>query len=141
MSTMTAPSDKAPDESLEAILPRVRKIEIRGRTFSIREFVARQTPAIQKDLMRAFRAMAGEYQLADETESLVAIVSVATGTPSSDWQDAPLAVLYELAHEVLDLNMDFFVHRGEMMAMLVAGPAGDGSTASATSSGADTPTR
>lgn len=125
-------SPESADDSLAALLPASRAVEVGGRTFTVRELVAEELVAVHPELVRLFMSLNDEHGMRAEADAMAAVAAACTDVPIETWRKAAIGKLYIVAEAALALNMDFFVRRALLMAKLGAATGGSGPTSSAT---------
>lgn len=120
------------DDSLAALLPTSRVVEVGGKAFKVRELVAEELVAVHPQLVRLFVSLNDEHGMEAEADAMAAVAAATTDVPIEIWRQASISKLYVVAEAALALNLDFFVRRAVLMAKLGAATSGSGPTLSAT---------
>lgn len=105
---------------LQAFVPEVRRLDIRGQVIEIGPLTVRQIPV----MLKAFSAFSGKAAsdagvqrddwltlFAEHTDKIVEAIAVATKQPQSWVNDLYADEVILLAEAIWEVNQDFFVNR------------------------------
>ena len=144
---MSTPApDTEGDDSLAALLPQTRAVQVGGRTVTVRELTIAEIQPVVTEFRRVLAAVGDTATAADliagSLDSACIVAAACTTIPADAWRRAAGAKLLAVVQAAVQVNLDFFVRCAELLALLgaITNPAnGDGPTRSATSSDAAMP--
>ncbi len=100
------------DTQLNSLFPEVKTVTIGETSFAIREFVAHELPAVvalASNLSEVSQETIAAL-VAGNTDRLFALIASVTGQPVDLVRKIRLPVLLMLVEEIIEANLDFFVH-------------------------------